>query len=255
MLNNFKKRINFILTGNVGSTNSSFRENWLKSVLNEIPKGMKILDAGAGESQYKKFCNHLDYVSQDLAEYDGVGNSKGIHKESRDYSNLDIISDICSIPVSDNTFDVVICIEVFEHLPNPIDALVELTRVLKPGGILILTAPFASLTHYAPYHFATGFNKYFYEYHLKELNYKSIEITANGNYFEFLAQEIRRIKTISLKYSKIKVGILIKLAINIVLYLLNQSTKKDSGSEELLNFGYNVKCVKSNNSEQTLKIN
>ena len=53
------------------------------------------------------------------------------------------------------------CIEVFEHLPNPIDALVELNRVLKPGGKLILTAPFASLTHYSPYHYATGFNKYF----------------------------------------------------------------------------------------------
>ena len=32
--------------------------------------------------------------------------------------SLDIISDITSIPVSDNTFDAVMCIEVFEHLPN-----------------------------------------------------------------------------------------------------------------------------------------
>ena len=103
---------------------------------------------------------------------------KGIQKESRDYSNLDIVSDITSIPVSDNTFDVIMCIEVFEHLPNPIDALVELNRVLKPGGKLILTAPFASLTHYSPYHYATGFNKYFYEYHLNLLKHKSIEITA-----------------------------------------------------------------------------
>lgn len=245
MLKSLRKRINIILTGTVGTTNSIFRENWLESVLNDIPKGMKILDAGAGESQYKKYCTHLDYVSQDFAEYDGTGDSKGIQKESRDYSNLDIVSDITSIPVSDNTFDVIMCIEVFEHLPNPIDALVELNRVLKPGGKLILTAPFASLTHYSPYHYATGFNKYFYEYHLNLLKHKSIEITANGNYFEFLAQEIRRVKTISSKYSNIKVGIFIKLAINVVLYFLNKSNKKDSGSEELLNFGYNVLSVKS----------
>ena len=99
------------MTGTVGTTNSIFRENWLESVLNDIPKGMKILDAGAGESQYKKYCTHLDYVSQDFAEYDGTGDSKGIQKESRDYSNLDIVSDITSIPVSDNTFDVIMCIE------------------------------------------------------------------------------------------------------------------------------------------------
>jgi len=245
LLKSLRKKINIILTGTVGTTNSIFRENWLESVLNDIPKGMKILDAGAGESQYKKYCTHLDYVSQDFAEYDGTGDSKGIQKESRDYSNLDIVSDITSIPVSDNTFDVIMCIEVFEHLPNPIDALVELNRVLKVGGKLILTAPFASLTHYSPYHYATGFNKYFYEHHLNLLKHKSIEITANGNYFEFLAQEIRRVKTISSKYSNIKAGIFIKLAINIVLYFLNKSNKKDSGSEELLNFGYNIVSVKS----------
>ena len=77
MLKSLRKRINIILTGTVGTTNSIFRENWLESVLNDIPKGMKILDAGAGESQYKKYCTHLDYVSQDFAEYDGTGDSKG----------------------------------------------------------------------------------------------------------------------------------------------------------------------------------
>lgn len=244
MFNKLRKKLNFILTGEVGTTNSTFRETWLKKILIEIPNGMKILDAGAGEGQYRKYCEHLDYISQDFAEYDGKGDSKGIQKESRDYSSLDIISDITSIPVKDNTFDVVMCIEVFEHLPNPIDALVELNRVLKPGGKLILTAPFASLTHYSPYHYATGFNRYFYEHHLNELKHHSIEITANGNYFEFLAQEIRRIKVVYFEYTGLKAGIFIKLAINIVLHFLNKSTKKDSGSEELLNFGYNILSLK-----------
>ena len=123
------------MTDGVGTSNSDFREEWLKNALSEIPEGLKILDAGAGESQYKKFCDHLEYISQDFAEYDGVGDSKGIQKENRDYSSLDIVSDITSIPVSDNAFDVVMCIEVLEHVPNPVDALTELNRVLKPGEI------------------------------------------------------------------------------------------------------------------------
>jgi len=90
-INFIRKKLNLIITGTVGIGNSEFRENWLKNVLMDIPPGMKILDAGAGESQYKKFCDHLEYSSQDNAVYDGDGDSKGIHKESRDYSNLDIV--------------------------------------------------------------------------------------------------------------------------------------------------------------------
>ncbi len=249
MFNNLRKKLNVVLTGNVGTGNSSFREEWLKVVLSEIPKGKKILDAGAGESQYKIYCEHLDYIAQDFAMYDGVGDSKGIQKEKRDYSNLDIVSDITSIPIENDYFDAVMCIEVFEHLPNPIEALLELNRVLKPGGKLILTAPFASLTHYSPYHFATGFNKYFYEHHLKNIDHESIRIEANGNYFEFLAQEVRRINTVSQKYSGKKTNLLVKLGINIVLYFLNSSSLNDKGSDEILNFGYNVVSTKSKSFE------
>ena len=81
MFNNLRKRINLILTDGVGTSNSDFREEWLKNALSEIPEGLKILDAGAGESQYKKFCDHLEYISQDFAEYDGVGDSKGYKKK------------------------------------------------------------------------------------------------------------------------------------------------------------------------------
>ena len=170
-------------------------------------------------------------------------------KKKRDYSNLDIVSDITSIPIENDYFDAVMCVEVFEHLPNPIEALLELNRVLKPGGKLILTAPFASLTHYSPYHYATGFNKYFYEHHLKNIDHESIRIEANGNYFEFLAQEVRRINTVSQKYSGKKTNLLVKLGINIVLYFLNSSSLNDKGSDEILNFGYNVVSTKSKSFE------
>lgn len=246
MLDIIRKKINVILTGEVGKGNSEYRENWLKNVLSEIPDGSIILDAGAGESRYKVFCEHLEYTSQDFAEYDGAGDLKGIQKDIRDYSALDIVSDITAIPVDDESFDVVMCIEVIEHLPNPIEALSELNRVLKPGGKLIITAPFASLTHYSPYHYATGFNKYFYEHHLmNELKFKSIDIKANGNYFEFLAQEIRRINTVSFKYSNRKTNLFTKLAINVVLNFLKNSSINDKGSEDLLNFGYNVISIKA----------
>jgi len=150
----------------VGIKNQYNREAWLEKTLKQIPAGSRILDAAAGELRYKRFCTHLNYVAQDFAQYDGKGDGRGLHKGSWDKSNLNIISDITVIPEHDASFDAIMCVEVFEHLPEPIKAIQEFTRLLKPGGLLILTAPFCSLTHLPPYHFYTGFNRYFYEKHL-----------------------------------------------------------------------------------------
>ena len=145
----------------VGTKNLSNREVWLKKTLKQIPAGSRILDAGAGERQYKRFCAHLNYVAQDFAQYNGKGDSAGLQVGNWDQSSLDIISDITGIPEPDASFDAIMCVEVFEHLPEPIKAIQEFARLLKPGGYLILTVPFCSLTHFAPYHFYTGFNRYF----------------------------------------------------------------------------------------------
>ena len=236
--------INNKLTDHVGTKNGLNREEWLKVTLQKINDGESILDAGAGEGQFKKLCTHLKYTSQDLAEYDGEGDGSGLHTESRDYKELDIISDITDIPVEDESFDAIMCIEVFEHITNPLDALKEFNRILKKGGKLILTAPFNSLTHYAPYHFSTGFTKYFYQHHLEKYDFKILELTENGNYFEYLAQETRRLKSVSSKYVGKKFNFFEKAQIIFFLRLLKKLSKNDNGSNELLNFGIHVLAEK-----------
>ena len=157
-----------------GTQNNNNRNKWLEEKLTEIPSGLTILDAGAGNTNKKKYCSHLNYISQDIAEYEGTGNENGLHTGEVDYSNLDIVSDITDIPISNNSVDAVMCTEVLEHIDNPLLAFKEFSRILKNGGKLIITAPFNSLTHYAPYHYSTGFSRYYYEKHLifqKNLNY------------------------------------------------------------------------------------
>ena len=239
-----KRKINEFITGKVGTNNGLNRDEWIENQLSNIQEGSSILDAGAGEGKYKKFCEHLNYTSQDIAEYDGSGDGTGIQTKERNYERLDIISDIINIPVSDNNFDNIMCIEVIEHVPNPLEAIKEIHRILKKGGSLILTAPFNSLTHYAPYHYSTGFSRYYYQHHLENLGFEIEEIIPNGNYFEYLAQEVRRIKNVALQYSAKNLNIFFKIGIYLVLVLLGSLSKKDEGSHELLNFGYFVKAKK-----------
>lgn len=228
----------------VGTRNAATRDEWVESVLLSLPNGTRLLDAGAGEMQYKKFCRHLEYVSQDLAEYNGEGNSVGLQTGQWDTSGIDIVSDICSIPVEDGSFDAVMCTEVLEHLPDPVRALQELARVLHARGRLIITAPFCSLTHFAPYHYATGFNKYFYLFHLKKLGFQDIQVVENGNYFEFLAQELRRLQLMADKYAGSQLTLEAKFSTSILLETLQKFTDHDNGSCELLHFDCQVTATK-----------
>lgn len=183
--------------------NEKNRNEWLISRLTSLPKGLKILDAGAGELRNKKFCNHLNYLSQDICQYDGGSVShpeNGLQTGKWDTSQIDIVSDITSIPEPDASFDVILCSEVFEHLPDAIKALDEFQRLLKPGGLLITTAPFASLVHFAPYHYSTGFSKFWYEYHLKERNFQIEELVSNGDWFSLLKQELLRLPGAAKRY-------------------------------------------------------
>jgi SAM-dependent methyltransferase len=229
----------------VGLHNEATREAWLEKILKQIRPGSRILDAGAGELKYRKFCSHLDYVSQDFARYDGGGNSQGLQMGSWDQSRLDIVSNITSIPELDGSFDAIMCVEVFEHLPDPLLALKEFRRLLKNDGTLIITAPFCSLTHFAPFHFYSGFNKYFYMEHLPKMGFIIREIVGNGNHFEYIAQEIRRIGNIAARYAGDGPRIWEKAAMAAVLNMLARFSAKDSGSEETLAFGFHVVAVKS----------
>ncbi len=50
--------------------------------------------------------------------------------------------DIHTMPFADNTFDVVLCNHVLEHVKDDIQGMREINRVLKPGGFAILQVPF-----------------------------------------------------------------------------------------------------------------
>lgn len=171
--------------------NEANRQAWLAKTLGALPAGARLLDAGAGELKNRVHCQHLEYRSQDFCQYKGGGS--GLSSKHWDTSQIDIVCDITSIPEPDASFDAILCSEVLEHVPEPTHALDEFQRLLKPGGQLILTAPFGSNVHMAPYHFCSGFSRYWYEHHLPQRGFIITELTANGDWYALLRQEISRL--------------------------------------------------------------
>lgn len=234
----------------IGNDTNEVRVKWVVEHLRNLPAGSTILDAGAGELHFKPYCDHLHYVAQDFGKYDGEGDGAALQIGKWDNSRLDIVSDITKIPVDDESFDVVLCTEVFEHIPDALAAVREFARILKPGGTLLITAPFSSLTHFAPYHFC-GFNRYWYMHHLPIVGFKICEIRHNGSWFAFIAQELRRSRLVGRMYSSGLLGLFTRVAAIPLIVLLSLLARQDRGSEELLCFGFMVSALKQSGGAQT----
>jgi len=221
--------------------NEESRQIWLTKTLSALPEGLRILDAGAGELRNRPLCDHLIYVSQDFCQYDGEGDGKGLQKGQWDTSRIDIVCDINTIPEPDASFDAILCSEVFEHLPDPTKALDEFARLLKPGGTLILTAPFASLVHFAPYHYCSGFSSYWYEHHLTQRGFLIEELTPNGDWFAYCRQELMRLGSVARRYGDWSWPLAYALGIFGMLYFKVRGGKK---ANDLACFGWHCVAVK-----------
>ncbi len=101
------------------------------------------LDLGCGARPYESLFNVEHYVGLDVP----VSGHPPVSKQH------DLLFDGNNLPVRSGTIDGVLCTQVLEHTANPEGLLREIRRVLKPGGSLIMTAPFVWEEHEKPYDF------------------------------------------------------------------------------------------------------
>ena len=99
---------------------------FLKRETKLFKNNLKVLHIAPEQAFYKLFkrLKNLDYITADL------------------YSPIaDVKADICNLPFEDNSFNVIFCNHVLEHIPDDQKAMQELFRVLKPGGWGIFQIP------------------------------------------------------------------------------------------------------------------
>ncbi|AXG74212.1 class I SAM-dependent methyltransferase [Flavobacterium arcticum] len=99
---------------------------YLKNETDFFTAPKKVLHFAPEQAFYKRFRNqkNLDYTTTDL-------NSP----------LADVKADICNLPFKDNSYDMILCNHVLEHIPDDTKAMQELYRVLRPGGMGIFQIP------------------------------------------------------------------------------------------------------------------
>lgn len=92
----------------------------------ESNSALKVLHFAPEQEFYKRFKKqkNIDYTTTDLLS-----------------PLADVKADICNLPFEDNTYDIIFCNHVLEHIPDDTKAMQELYRVLKPGGMGIFQIP------------------------------------------------------------------------------------------------------------------
>ena len=146
----------------------------------------QVLEAGAGGSPFGRHFRELadQWITLDIQDR---------------YGDIDLLSDVQDMPeVESDSFDVVICTQVLEHLPAPGDALQEIRRVLKNDGILILSAPHLSMIHEAPHDYFR-FTRFGLERLCRDDGLVPRRIEATGGIVAFLLHPLRAV-LLSLAY-------------------------------------------------------
>jgi SAM-dependent methyltransferase len=99
---------------------------YLKNETDFFTKKYKVLHFAPEQAFYKRFraLENLNYTTTDL-----------------DSPLADIKADICDLPFADNSFDIIFCNHVLEHIPDDNKAMEEIYRILKPNGWAVLQIP------------------------------------------------------------------------------------------------------------------
>ena len=163
--------------------NCGIRRRLLDAVRAQAPHFSGVLlDVGCGYMPYKSIVTAppsrvTQYIGMDLPGNKYLSNQ------------VDVTWDGKTIPLPEESVDCAMATEFFEHCPWPESVMMEIRRVLRPGGHLFLTVPFIWPLHEAP-HDQYRYTPFSLERHLRNAKFEDIEVRALGGWDASMAQMI-----------------------------------------------------------------
>lgn len=129
----------------------------------------RVLDIGCGTRPYQRFLPR---------------NSRYLGMDYSTARRPDVAGSVLNLPIRTSSMDAVICNQVIEHVPEPAVALREISRVLRTGGLLYLTAPQAWGLHYEPDDYYR-FTKYGIRHMLLQSGFEILTCERIGGLFSY----------------------------------------------------------------------
>lgn len=129
---------------------------------------------GCGTSPYKE-----DIVKV-ADQYIGIDWANSLH----DQSSVDIIANLCEpLPIVDCCADTIVSFQVMEHLKEPGKFLLEVFRILKKDGKILITVPFMWHVHEEPYDYFR-YTCHGLKYLFDKVGFQDIAITENTGFWQ-----------------------------------------------------------------------
>jgi SAM-dependent methyltransferase len=153
-------------------------DHFLEQQIEGMPAGQTILDLGGTSVEKRGRFDLAPFLHQVV-----TANIMSTRKPA-------VQADAHHLPFSAEIFDAVICTELLEHVYKPDQVLRETFRILKKGGVLLITAPFLTPIHADPKDFGR-YTDTFWLRTLHDCGFHGVNIINQGNYWSVLLDMLR----------------------------------------------------------------
>lgn len=212
--------------------------NWkfLKEEIDKLPSDALVLDVGSGRGDFREILKNRDCITLDIYPY----------------PEIDIVADLTRYtPFKPNSFDMVVLMNVLEHVFDTDTLLKEIRHILKPGGLFVIAVPFLLKVHQAPIDFVR-----YTEYALHRWADKiNLEVALLEGYYDpvFLLEQgignirfgvLPRLRRIKRYLVQLMIMIMSMLGKLVQVLLGNGYTRKPENEISPAPFGYHMVLTK-----------